>query len=597
MVVVGGNGAFATTQSNVYALPLVNNTNATNVVDMTTQGTLANKNVPPTQYFAQGTQRLLHRGVIVPATTPADIFTSDSIPANNPAIVGAGPLAAGPIEDLIIVGDTVFVRVVTPAAGQNPGIFYSQALLDDQGQIASWTQWQRAAGTIQPVFGFGYNDAQATITMMFGANTASINTVQRTQWAEGNAAGMYPLSVTLAGQFPLVDGGIQGFFDVPQNAPGLNDISVIMATGVNNVALIQTGQNNAGTFSPVVGAAFENPQLFTEGTLTADANAYVVVISGGALQEVGPLVGAEIATNGPGGDQGYLFVGGAGGLAVLTDQNGQGWNTAVGLGQQFAGLTQGMSFKQVGDYPFINSLTYDDNFLYVVTDTQVYRLDLTDPTFPATTIATLESIGQTAQGTFFDGIFSDKFALLATNNGLFRVGDGNNIQTALTPTDVGWVPVIVPEGYGPVIYLQGISTTGRSQDVARGQGGAVYALSAYLGKYRAQVNRYRVNPVDTSVVDETTITPVGDLTYQNTLTSFINFGGPRNLFTTDGAFDAGASNRDLIENPYIKAGRYKKSFVTIPVNVAEGSAFAAIVRNSTLGSWLIAGDMGLRVNE
>lgn len=600
LVVVGGNGSFATTKRSVYALPLTNTMNGKGVItEPAIHGTLANKNEGITQYFSKGqTHWLLGRVIKTPATTSSQVFTSDITDENAPALVGGGPLQAGDIDDVMISQDTVFVRVTNPEVNQLPGVFYSQALLDDQGKIKGWTSWQRIAGTTDPVFGFSYDYAQGNFTLMFGADATHITTVERTAWGLGDQEGLLPLTTLLNGEFPRQQGGIQGFFDLPRNAPALDDISLQIATGLGKVALVQTGQLIGGTFTPITGNEFSSIQRFNDGHITENSNARVVTISGGLLDDIGPISSAEIAQNGNGGNQGFLCVGGTKGLLILVQPNGQGWDTATGLGNNLSGLTTGMAFIQVGAYTFIQKLIYDDGFLYVLTDKYLDRIDMTDPAFPATRLTTVESLpGVTQSGALLDLIVSDKVGFLATSVGLFRVSSGNNIQTA-QPGELGWSLVTVPEGYGPVTALRACSVSGRAQDVAREQGGMLYALSSYVGKYEAQVNRFTINAVDSGPIDENTMQPVLDERIEGRKTCFINFGSLRNDFMSNGTLSVGLSDRDLTRAPFAKAGGFVlRNFTTLPLVLNEDSLFATITRNAASGVWMMAGDMGLRVNE
>lgn len=597
LIILGGNGDPASTKRTLYALPLVNTMNEKNAIgDPAIQGTLADKNAPVKEIFTQGKiSFLMRREIEVPATTPADIFTDSLDSSNDPARIGTGALQEGDVEDFQVAGDAIFVRVANADPNQNPGVFYSQALFDTDDKIKTWTPWQRAAATTNPVYGFSYENKLAQTTMMFGADAAHVNTVRRTIWGQGAEQTSFPLNKVIAEQFPKEIGGIQGFFDFNQHSKTLNGISMMIATGLNKIALIESGQITGGTFSPLVGDAFLQTQEFKDGTLDINAHANVLFIEGGALNSIGSIVAAEIAHGS--GHQGFLFVGGHGGLAVLSNPDGTGWDTLVGLGPQFAGLIAGMSFKKVGNYSFVNKIIYDNGFLYILTDKKLDRIDLTDSGFPAVTIARVEDVVGVAQnGAFLDVIVSDKLGLLATSGGLFRVSNGNTIQNPL-PESISWVFVPVPEGYGPILQLVGFSMTGFSQDVARVGGGNVYALSAYLGKYQAQLNRFAIKSVENNEIDETTVLPIRDLRIKDTLAGYVNFAGPRNLFASDGSIVFGASNRDLQKNPFVKAGFLKKSFVTVPIDISYGSLCAGVLRNTALGNWIVAGDMGLRFNE
>jgi hypothetical protein len=599
VVVVGGNGAPAATQNTVYALPVASFFNRNKqIVNPVLHGTLANKNVAPTELFEEGTYKAFaRREITTVATAPADIFTTDAVPGNIPAKVGGGALAAGNIDDIIVSGDTVFAVVSTPAdATQLPGVFYSQAIFNNLGQIASWTSWQRVAGTAQAVFGAGYDTMLGNYTLMF-ENGGSVNTMRRTVWGYGDTQELGPLSFLLGSEFPKEKGGIQGLFDYPLNAPALNDISALIATGLDKIVLVETGRlNGSGAFVPNAGSAFiENKQVFTNGTLDANVNAQTVVISGGVLNEIGPVIAAEFAA-GSGGSTGFLFAGGINGLAVLNNPDGSGWPLASQLTNNFTGLVNGMSFKKVGNYSFVRKLVCDKNFLYVLTDTVLDRLDLDTPGFPATRIAEAALLpGVSEKGALLDVIVSGNFALLGADNGLFRVGDSADISTATNQDDVAWTGVVVPQGAGPITQLITLSSTGRAQDVALGAGGLVYALRGY--QTLAQVNRFAIAPTDVNPIDANTVLPLHDIPIKDVFSSFIFFGNYANHFATNGALNLHSRNRDLTIPPLVRSGLTRRNFVTLPLDLVNASTVVRLARESASGSWMVAGDFGLQLNE
>src|SRR5581483_448628 len=98
----------------------------------------------------------------------------------------------------------------------------------------------------------------------------------------------------------------------------------------------------------------------------------------------GPITATEIGRN---DTDGWLFVGGSDGLAVLINPDGSGWNIAQEeLGNQFDGLMPGMHFQMIGDYHFVKKLIYEDNFLFVVTTDIIDRINLMNSDFSTNTL-------------------------------------------------------------------------------------------------------------------------------------------------------------------------------------------------------------------
>ena len=203
-----------------------------------------------------------------------------------------------------------------------------------------------------------------------------------------------------------------------------------IAMGLSKVTLIESGQRRGKIIIPRAGNNFDTTVQFENGTITQNiVDMAVVTISGGVLDTIGSVTTAEIARNGEDGDQGWLFVGGINGLAVLSDNIGNGWDpTNMELGPGLMGLTAGMSFKIVGNYSFVRKIINNGDFLYVLTDTQLDRIDLTqghvglDKIDPVT-IASGAGLLSLNQSALTDCIISGSFALLGTSIGLFRVGD------------------------------------------------------------------------------------------------------------------------------------------------------------------------------
>lgn len=601
LIVVGGNGSPATTQRSVYALPLVNTLSTSNV-DNTIQGTLANVNDEPIDIYTPASQNscnqssplLRARAFVTPATESGQIYLSNS----PEAFVGGGQLPYGDITDINVHNDAVFVSVADPINNQLPGIFYSQALFNDNGVIIGWTVWQRVAGTTDPVYALSYQSMFGDFFWLTGQTALTINTAKQTVWGVGSPTGLADLVMLISTLLPQSSGGVQGFFDLPPNTPGLFDISMFIATGLNEVILIESGEVNAGVLTPNGGDFSTDLQQFTNGEITTNfpvPNVKTVAISGGVLADLGPIIAATLGVNTV-TDQGYLFVGGACGLAVLAQADGTGWSTVTGLGKQFDGLTSGMQFIALGNYSFVRKLIYDEGFLYVLTDTQLDRIDIAASDFATNTlsvvtVATLSDVAQPTIGTLLDVLVSGKFALIGTSTGLWRVGDGADIQTATDSADVAWTQVSIPQGVPVVQYMQSISNSSLANSWAAGVGN-IYINDAYRGFDWAQVNRYTVADVATDPITDNTVLPLPDIVVEGALSAFRDFSGFRNIIMYDGADLFSTRDRFQITPPVV----YDWA-LALPLTIANGSIVSSMVRSSASGAWIVAGDFGLRVNE
>lgn len=606
LIVHGGNGTPSTTMRTVYALPLVNTKGAN-----AAHGTIANKNAMINVFAGTFTD---------PATTNAQMTKT----GDTAALVGGGALAVGDITDMFVRGDTVFVTVKTADANHAPGIFYSQALFDDTQKITRWTTWQRVGGSTDSVLGATIDPLYNVVTIA-GTNG---NTIKRTAWGTGDNNGLLGGTLTdaskglvslVGAELPQETAGVQGLFNFPCITPGLNNkISLLIFTGLKKIVLAETGVNNGTSLIPNVGDFAKDKETFTNGTITHDLPApattpRLLSISGGVLDDLGPITCAEIGVDDMSKQQqAWFFVGGTGGLAVLAKPDGSGWDPTVGLGPNFAGLTNGMAFKKVDTYSFIRALVADEHMLYVLTDKVLQAIDLSASDFSTgvlsiRTLATLSSsIGLEKCDTFTDLIVSGRFALLATSKGLLRVGNGSNILTAATMDDVAWAPVPLPQSVGPVTKLIPITTSGRAQNFARAGGGNVYILNAYVGYHQAQIARFNSKDLSAMAVDDMSLLEIQNFIMMvGNIAPIIYFNHFRDFALNDGATLFNGIDRDVIQDPFVLSTPGIKRGVTqvvlgstrIPLALESSSHIADMLRNSASGSWLVAGDFGLRVNE
>jgi hypothetical protein len=610
LIVLGGNGSVQDTAEQVFAMPLVNGS-----ADRSLNGTIAARDsVPENQYDGNpATVFLGARKRTEAAVLPDQMPTS----ADAAVQVGGGVVPFGSVTDLYVSRDAVFVTVLDGAGNQQPGTFYSQALFNEFGNIFAWTAWQRVGGHINQVLG-GITDPGTGDTYSMIQENGEVNTVTRTDWSSGAPDGLEFLSLAFGQVLLQANGGIRGLFDLPVITPGLFDISLLVGVGHGAVVFGQTGFMDLGALIPVTGDQFKNVQLFQDGTISTTlpigaGDPTIVGISGGVLAQISPIIAAEVAAS---ATQGWLVCGGCRGVAILSDGAGEGWNLASGLGPNFAGITAGMSFKGVGDYRFVRKLMCDNEFLYVLTDTQLDRIDLNAENVglgiinPITLATTYQVPGIGANGIFLDFIVSGKFALIATSGGLVRVGNNADISTAIDEASVDWTTVPVPESDGCVYKLIPLSETGRAQDFARGTGAQLYALGAYRGKERAQINRFVVHGLsnDDSISD-TTILPLPDLFIKDRLSFLVNFGDLRTVFATDGSAFFHARSREhgvnarvdalpLVQSPPQSGIRFGgPRSLLVNTGIPNQSFIGAILRDSASGSWLVSGDFGLRVNE
>lgn len=612
LIVVGGNGSAAATQSSVYALPLVGG-----ISDPDLLGTIAKKDAPvENSFFGIMPPFFGTRAITIPATTPADMPTT----ADQAAMVGNGPLPAGAINDLFIHTDTVFVSVKTANANQAPGVYSSQAIFDPSGKISGWTSWQRAASSYQqtsaqldPTHAFGVDPLLGNSVFMVADNGIDTKTVKRTVWGAGDSQFFGQLQPFISEFFPADRDGIQESIDLPFGSRGLDGISLAILTGLQRIMLIQTGKTQAAAQVPNSGTAMGVTQQFGDGMINQDfppTVAGAIALEGGALDDLGPITAATTIAN---QTNNWLVVGGVNGIAILSQADGTGI-AAPGLGDGMSGLRNGMTFKKIGDYHFVRKLIADDNFLYVLTDSRLDRIDLTLGNiglgiFSADTLADVNLLtpNKNQVSSFLDAIVSSKLGLLATTFGLLRSGSGKNIQTDVNTDAIDWQPVAAPESVPPVVKLIAQSATGIATDLARGIGGYLITINASRSLNQSYLHRYVIEAVDQSAVTDNSVQLFPDLFVKSVPSFFASYGQFRNMLMTNGAlyFASTSKNGDqqpsvvlFPANTQVFSGKRFLGVRSRPVPTGiTGNQIAALVRTCASGSWQAAGDFALRINE
>jgi hypothetical protein len=390
-------GAVQTLNTQVHALPLLpkGNTNA---------GQLAKIEADGTSLFA---------------TVPTNVNEMpNNVDANkkNPFIVGVskdyiGINGSGPITDMQVVGDTVYVSVGVDQTSRDQshkadrGLFSSTAIFNKDGAIRAWTPWQRVTGaayynsllSCDPVYGFGVDATSNNIWYLTSSNNDPNDkmSVSVTTWDEGDIKddadkGRHtekPLSAVLNNEF--TNGVIINLFTFDGETPGfvapvnnLDYFNMIVATGYNKVALIQTwkGSNSAAGLPT---------QKFEKGV-----NIFVHDVP-----SLGNITSAEVSRIAA-ADKGWLFVGGDGGLAVLCkNADGKGWDGKAGLDELkaggFPGDTTAWKWKKLegpnGEKLLnIRKIVADGyaGFVYVMTRDAIYRFTPNETDFAAGKIDT-----------------------------------------------------------------------------------------------------------------------------------------------------------------------------------------------------------------
>lgn len=527
------------------------------------------------------------------------------------AIIGGGDAPAD-VEEMYVLGDTVYICCIGEQNGSpdtNPnerGIFKSTALFDENGLIRSWTPWERTMGAVDYVYGMGI-DTTAGRFWYLTQTTAPGDTAKVTSWTyqDDNLLGL--LQTELATEFPFCDGGVHQMFNFSDQTLGFDrdEFSMMVATGYQKVAIIQSGKDDANDkLLPTSGDDFGS-NLAT----------YFQVHNNQALKDIGPICAADISRT-DNGD--WLFVGGYGGLAVLSDvgaADGEGWDDLNDI-TNIASFT----FKKIGDFSRVHKIICAGDFLYVMTQKALYRIELNEDKFKENSPDPLNEViiadtsyanlNLTSHDSLLDFIVSGKTGILATTNGLYRTSNDNDVM-GTTAQAREWTEVKNASGnsLGPVTHLFPLAVKSDNYDGAFNNGGNLYIVAGDMSLELATVVRFDIaDTLGQASISDTTITPIAekiDGTNCPVRDYYYPFGEFRSAFATNGTFGfhtlskhVGKTNqaRFFGMTPSVPSARARDK--EIPLDLSDSSYNIGIpVKNTTSGAWMIPGDWGVRIHE
>lgn len=527
-------------------------------------------------------QRTFDTVLTNPSQIQIDGAFSDQITVGGPI-----PLANGNIEDLYAVGDSVYIVIGSPyATGTQPGTFRSQAIFAQDGHIINWSPWTRVLGSDNPML---YSHVNKSFTSNFyvsdptGSGT-TFNTVSQTQWtAFQNLSTMFQYSTG-------AQGGVQGLFNFGQTTPGFNNaMSLLATTGFNNVTIGQTGSISGGNFKIL-------------NMTTSDVVTFTNVNNSGAL------VALELAHS---GSNHWLFAGGATGLYVLTD-NSTGC-TQVGNFTSIANFNAGQTWKTVGDFSYIKKLIWDETFLYVLTPTTIYQIELDPNKFKENPSADLNakkimlSYNLFKNSYFLDLIIDHGFCIAGTTQGLYSF----NITTNSTATNVAYIAI--PDGLPAASQLIVIANSDTPQSNFKTTSNLV-VLNNSFATQQARINRF--------VIEDETVIPFNDAILNDNAnpngipTSFIKFEQYVSNYFTDGSWNLasnyflGATQPKAVSSPSllqiysgVRNGASSSGSILhlssayVPAQfLKQTNMFLGITRESTSGAYIASGNFQARIN-
>jgi hypothetical protein len=388
---------------------------------------------------------------------------------------------------------------------------------------------------------------------------------------------------------------VHQFIDIPVTTPGLADFpapgsrSIMVATGLGKVALIQTGLVDDKRLDPT--QHFDQPGI-------------VRVFENDDVRSLKPIISATTSNIplGVGIEQGgWLFVGGYGGCAVLRDPvTGEGWSTAADGGIKT--LSDEANFKTIGSFLRVRSLvaeyaqrdtmTAPQGVLYVMTNASLHRFVMNADKFRDENPAPLDlvSLEPPVGHTLISFIIVDDVGVLGTDKGLF--------WKSLDEPASAWHEVRTQNNasLGPVVHIN-VRPSG-----VPGVGANLYVLAADVVRDSAAIFRCDVdNDYGVRLFNEALSAT------ESERENYVELGEVRGSVLSDGAHLFTVLSKHLDRPNFVSVMpqqqlsrhsiRLFERQVLISIDLTKSYRIGNFTRNSATGANLVGGDWGLRIQE
>lgn len=525
------------------------------------------------------------------------ISSEDAFTANDlEALVGGGALKEGSIETIFVHHDLVCAVVSEADEGYLPGIFFSRALLDENGSIVGWTVWQRMSGITDSVLGATIQDNDGSITFYHKDYENQTIAAKQTSWTKNDDQEKTNLERIINTHFSQGIINMTNFYaDIHSNKE-----PHVAILGTNKIAIVRTGSIIHDTIILSDDAEFADTIEFLSGSIEKDIDQknQIIILSGGELKNIAPLTSVALIAN---EKEEWLLVGGAKGLAVLTDAQGNGFIRAQENGSIAPALQKNMSFKKISSCRFVRNIVCDRYYAYVLTDTNLERINLAQSPFKTDEVKTTKLASTQSllnKGCFFDILVSEKLAIIATNIGLIRIGNDKDIASIENEQDAQWTHIPLHEQMGAILHLEAHSSSGKPQDVSRGPGGMLYVLDAAYGKNRSRVHRLTVKNTELgNQIHDATVVSALDLFPGKKNSSHVTLSSSRKKITTDGALLLSFPTADKNKTGIISGGTMRGHTNNVIALSNENGEVSSLIRESASGRWFVGGSFGLLIHE
>jgi hypothetical protein len=375
---------------------------------------------------------------------------------------------------------------------------------------------------------------------------------------------------------PASNGGVQGLIPVSHQTTDLANFDLVIATGNNAVVIGQTGSLSGANM------VIDSPQ----NTITLNSSLGL---------NIGSVVTATFA-NQSGVDNNWLFMGGDNGLSVLSDNTtGIGFNGEL---PSLASLTSGSkSCKTLGNFTFVKKVVADNDYLYVLTPSAVYRIALAANKFKLTSPDALSAEIVVSASTIdkfascIDMLVDNDVMLLGTTSGLYSLDVSGSMP--VTP-----VAITIPGGLATVSRMVTISNDANF-DQKFYVSSNLYILSIDYTTQQARLNRFTIT--------DGVVTPIEDQLLEGQNGPLLVFDYMCNNIFIDGSLGFATSYRIGSISPALKYLEYRlqagnsssQSLIknyTVNLSIASivnSLGLTAVARDYASGCLMLAADFGL----
>lgn len=483
----------------IFALPLVNDPNSFDFKK------LANINSNPIEKFnTLYPYKYLGNFLSEGAKVSTDLYSSD----NNKVIVGKNFTEENDnflnISSLETCRDVVFAKTISNDTDIFGGVFFSQAIIDENKLINNWTNWQRKGfyDTFEnPINANSFLIPDGSFFKVLN-NSNNTATTTKTIWSSNSI--LNSIFIQNRDDLNLKNSGIQGIVDIPWNHPFTSNGSVspsfCMFFGNKSIFIKQTSEN--GNSKPILSEKIYTNKTGTTKNFLSSENYTTLVFSGGEIN--GPIITGCLAYS---NDDCWFLTAGAKGLFILNKSDGTGFGTD-GVGDRFKNLDDSFSWKKILNLNNIKKIMPVKNYVFILTNDSLYRLK--------TDFKTLTKLFDSENFSFLNAKTSDfsvsgHACLLGTTIGLFRNSNGSSI---INDSNFNWTKINLPESNFPPVSIFTISKDGLSNSwgdnkLSNLTLGNIYVLASSLPTGESFI--YRFATYDTSLkgyISENSIVPI-----------------------------------------------------------------------------------------